>query len=603
MQEAEPVPPEASRPMPETRLRALSPRAPKALWVGLVVSILAIAGGASAWAVTGASNGGYRTATATKGAVTQTLDATGTIEPVNQAQLAFHVSGQVASVAVSTGQQVGQGQVLATLNTSSLTSSVDAAQSSISTAQQKLTSDENSETSDPPSTTSGASNATGAGDHATNGSSSSLNPVIGTEQASLTSDQHKADFDSAQAKSDLAQATSTCASLAQGASSPVGSATSGSPNEGSSSNSPGTGGGTTGSPGGTNGTNGTNGTGGDTGIGGVTGGTSSCTSELQGVIADQQKVSQDQQAVAQDESALARALTSAASSLASSATGHSGTGTGSSSSAGAGSGSSSASSAVANPMQVAADQATLDADDAELSEAQASLDQAQLVSPINGIVASVGFATGESVSADSSSEEVTVVGPQSFEVTTTVPVTDLSEVAVGQKAYIVPDGRSSKLTGEVTQVGPPPTSSSSTDYPVTISLPGVTQGLYDGASATVSIVVDQATDAVTVPTSALHELGRIAFVSELRNGKLVEVPITLGVVGDTVSQVSSGVRAGDTVVLANMSEPLPTSNLTGRAAFAGVGALTGGGGGRIVFNGGGGGGPGGTKVNVGQVPG
>lgn len=603
--------------MPDTGLRALSPRAHKALWVCVVVAILAIAGGASAWAVSGSSNSGYRTATATRGDVTQSLDATGTIEPVNQAQLSFQVSGQVASVAVSTGQQVSQGQVLATIDTSSLTSSVDSAQSSITATQQKLTSDEDSETSDPPSTSTGAStgtsSTTGATGHSTNGSSSSLDPVIASDQATLTSDQHKADLDSAQAKSDLAQATSTCTSLGQGASGSGGPSSGGSTTtSGSTTGASGTGGtssgsgasgtGGTGDTGGAGGTTGTTGSaGGSTGTG-VTGTASSCTSALQEVIADQQKVSQDQQAVAQDEAALAKVLTSMASSVASTATGHSGSGSSASGSSGSGFAGSSSSSAsdVASPMQVAADQATLDADDAQLSEAQASLDEAQLVSPITGVVASVGFTSGQNVDADSSTEEITVVGPQSFEVTTTVAVTDLSEIAVGQKAYVVPDGRNGQLTGEVTQVGPPPTSSSSTDYPVVISLPAAAQGLYDGASASVSIVIGDATDAVTIPTSAVHELGRFDYVTELRNGKLVDVPVTVGVLGDTVTQVSSGIKPGDTVVLANFSEPLPTSNLTGRGAFAGVGALTGaGGGGRFVFNsGGGGGGGGGARVQV-----
>jgi HlyD family secretion protein len=84
---------------------------------------------------------------------------------------------------------------------------------------------------------------------------------------------------------------------------------------------------------------------------------------------------------------------------------------------------------------------------------------------------------------------------------------------------------------------------------------------------------------VAVPTSAVHHLGRFAYVTELRAGKAQNVAVTPGVVGDTLTQVSSGLAAGATVVVADLSEPLPsTSSTSGQTGLAGVGALTGAGG-------------------------
>jgi len=290
---------------------------------------------------------------------------------------------------------------------------------------------------------------------------------------------------------------------------------------------------------------------------------------LQQALAYEKQVSQDQQAVAGDESALAKALSAASASA-----GQSG-----SSGVDPAASSASSSSVVAGPDQIAADQATLDADQVQLSEAQTALDEGQIVAPIAGVVASVGIAADQTVTANSTSDQIVVIGPQSFEASTTVAVTDVSQVNVGEKAYVSLDGQSSQLDGEVTEVGPPPTSSSSNDYPVLVSLPLGLNGLYDGASAGVSIIVGQASHVVTVPTSAVHQIGRFAYVSELRNGRAQEVTVSLGAMGGVLTQVSSGVKAGDAVVLANLSEPLPSSNsTTGRAGFAGVGALTGTGG-------------------------
>ena len=419
----------------------------------------------------------------------------------------------MSTVAVAVGQKVTDGEELASLDTAALSSAVATDQSQISTEQTKLAADEASEAAGTTDTTTTTTTTPGSSP------SGSTDAAITAAQGTLTSDQHKQDTDSAQAKSDLTQATATC---------------------GSSSG-------------------------------------STCTSELQLVLTDQQTVAQDEQTVAQDETDLAKLLNSSAeSSQEKSSTGDAAAGTGSDS---GGSGSSvsngDGSSAAATPYEIAADQATLDADDVQLSEAQASLDEGNLTSPLNGVVASVEITAGENVAANSSSAQIMVIGPQSFEVSTTVAVGDVSEVKVGAPATVALDGEQGDLTGTVSQVGPAPVGSSSTDYPVVVSLPSDAQGLFDGASANVGIVVGGASDVVTVPTSALHLLGRTAYVDELRAGKLQDVPVTLGAMGGDRTQVSSGVKAGDVVVLANLSEPVPTNTTTGFGSFAGNAALTG----------------------------
>ena len=117
------------------------------LIIGGVVLVVVLGGAGAAWAATRPSGPNYRTATAVAGTVTSTLDLTGTIEPVSEATVSFPVTGQVASVAVTQGQQVTAGQTLAQLNTTSMASELDSAQSSVATAQAKLASDQTSQTS------------------------------------------------------------------------------------------------------------------------------------------------------------------------------------------------------------------------------------------------------------------------------------------------------------------------------------------------------------------------------------------------------------------------------------------------------------------------
>jgi hypothetical protein len=152
------------------------------------------------------------------------------------------------------------------------------------------------------------------------------------------------------------------------------------------------------------------------------------------------------------------------------------------------------------------------------------------------------------------------------------------------------DGVTAPLTGHVSLVGmlnTSGTSGSSTTYPVTILL-DTTQRLFDGAGATVQIAVGVTRNVLTVPTSALHGTGKATTVDVYRNGKAVAQRVTVGARGiDTVS-ITSGLTAGERVVLAEISAPIPTSNTQNRFGRGGLGGggLGGIGGGAVIRKGG-----------------
>jgi macrolide-specific efflux system membrane fusion protein len=87
-----------------------------------------------------------RLQTITTGTVKQTVSATGTVVPAEQANLNFLVSGQVTKVAATVGQSVTKGQALATINSASLAASEAQAQSSVANAQAKVSNDSTSTT-------------------------------------------------------------------------------------------------------------------------------------------------------------------------------------------------------------------------------------------------------------------------------------------------------------------------------------------------------------------------------------------------------------------------------------------------------------------------
>ena len=135
-------------------------------------------------------------------------------------------------------------------------------------------------------------------------------------------------------------------------------------------------------------------------------------------------------------------------------------------------------------------------------------------------------------------------------------------------------------------------------FPVVIGVTGTPSGLYSGMSADASIIVLEHSDVLTVPSSAVHTLGTESFVYELKGGKEVEHTVTIGAVGTTLTQITSGLKSGTEVVLANLSLPLSTGSSTsgglGSGLTGGLGGsgFTGGGFGGRGFGGGGFGGGG-----------
>jgi HlyD family secretion protein len=80
----------------------------------------------------------YRTAAVTRGDLTLTVTATGTLQPLNQVEVGSELSGTIARVAVDFNDEVKVGQVLAQLDTSTLESRLVEGRASLQSAQAKV---------------------------------------------------------------------------------------------------------------------------------------------------------------------------------------------------------------------------------------------------------------------------------------------------------------------------------------------------------------------------------------------------------------------------------------------------------------------------------
>ena len=234
--------------------------------------------------------------------------------------------------------------------------------------------------------------------------------------------------------------------------------------------------------------------------------------------------------------------------------------------------------------QILADQAAIQEAQAELAVAQAQAGSATLTSRIAGTVAAVSVTPGSSVST--STTAVTVLGTTGYVVDATVPLVQSELLKAGQTVSISVAGSSTKVSGTVSQIGVVNQSSTSTpSYTVSVAVDAKSGSFFDGASAQLAVSVSSAKDVMVVPTSAVTTTGRSHTVQVVdAHGTASTQRVEVGAVGPELTQVTSGLKVGQQVVLADLTKALPSSTST----TTGFGARQAGG-----FGGGAGGGFGG----------
>jgi hypothetical protein len=224
------------------------------------------------------------------------------------------------------------------------------------------------------------------------------------------------------------------------------------------------------------------------------------------------------------------------------------------------------------------DQAAVTSAEAALISAQADLTSATLKSSIGGTVGSVSLVKG----ASSQGKSVVIVGTGAVEVTVNVPLASIGTVHIGQKANVTPQGATGIAAGSVTSISLlPSTSSSSTGtgggtgqgtstsssptYPVVVLVPDALPALATGSRADVSLLIGTVSKVLTLPNSALTPLAKgQAMAQTLKNGVVTPALVKTGFAGTLTTQITSGLSAGQQVVLADLSTALPTNTTSSR---------------------------------------
>lgn len=178
-------------------------------------------------------------------------------------------------------------------------------------------------------------------------------------------------------------------------------------------------------------------------------------------------------------------------------------------------------------------------------------------SPIAGTIVEKNYKQGDTLKAG----EIlcTVFDLSHLTLTLNVDELDIQKVQTGQSVTITADAvKGTEYTGTVTKVNIKGTTKNGvTSYPVTVQI-DQTEGLLPGMNVDAKIVVESLKNVLTVPVSAVLRNNFVLLKTDEQNPKVTEpgIPagfiyteVTLGAANDTEIVITGGLKAGDIVAI------------------------------------------------------
>ena len=243
---------------------------------------------------------------------------------------------------------------------------------------------------------------------------------------------------------------------------------------------------------------------------------------------------------------------------------------------------------------------TGDSVDNSIENAKISMDDYSITAPISGEVVTKTAKAGDKIEGGSDGTLCVIYDLSYLEMTMSIDELDISDVAVGQEVQITADAvEGTTYTGVVTKVSVAGTTSGGiTTYPVTVRI-DETEGLRPGMNVDAEIILESAEDVLAIPSGAVNRGNTVLITADSPSAAnavdqeapegYVYVEVETGISDDSYTQVLSGLQEGDTVAYlqtASGSDGMAMGAM-GMMPSGGMGGMSGGPGGGM------GGGPGG----------
>ena len=187
----------------------------------------------------------------------------------------------------------------------------------------------------------------------------------------------------------------------------------------------------------------------------------------------------------------------------------------------------------------------------QLSDVMENVDaNGNIIAPISGTLLSLSATEGGYVS--NAMPVATIDGADQMKITVSVSEALVPKLTIGDKAGVTVSAANQSFDATIRAVEQAANMQTQL-YTVTLSVPSDVTGLLSGMFADVTFHTDRADNVVVVPTEAILTSGQEQHVYIVDGGTAKYVPVTTGLTGAGVTQITSGLTGGELLVTVGQS--------------------------------------------------
>ncbi|MDD5098388.1 MAG: efflux RND transporter periplasmic adaptor subunit [Candidatus Pacebacteria bacterium] len=202
----------------------------------------------------------------------------------------------------------------------------------------------------------------------------------------------------------------------------------------------------------------------------------------------------------------------------------------------------------ATDLEIRTQELTIEQKDQTLAEAKETLAKYTITAPFGGIISGVDVDTNDTVKSGTIMGSIITNG---MIATVTLNEVDITKVKVGKKVELAFDALDGVVVeGKVAAVDASGTVSQGVvSYSVDIAFDTDNESIKPGMSITANIIIESASDVLSVPSSAVKTMGGKSSVQLMdSNGKIERKEVETGITDDATIEIKSGINEGDNIV-------------------------------------------------------
>jgi RND family efflux transporter MFP subunit len=196
---------------------------------------------------------------------------------------------------------------------------------------------------------------------------------------------------------------------------------------------------------------------------------------------------------------------------------------------------------------------------ARLSNAQEQLEDTRVRAPFDGIVSEREVDAGDVVQVGAAL--FSIVDPRRLRLEAAVPAEQIGRLRPGTEVEFTVTGLDRRITGKIERINPV-VDLATRQVRIYVSIPNLDQSLVAGLFAEGRVATDTKR-AVAVPVGAIDSRGNAPTVHLVRNGRVTESEVRLGIRDEAAElvEILAGAASGDTVLLGSAQGVTPGSRV------------------------------------------